>query len=187
MVGQDVAIMVDTQIGEGTDESWFESWHESHDSKRGLEKELKVAAIIACVKPEMRAMDVRQKAFISSCGLWLEFFYIPEDRKDHVLERWEIEILLYRFKNTSSLPSTQHPSRGPGAGVSLETEPWPWEYSCIQITYQSWTIFSCFFSSYLTSYFSLFFLLLVKITQKNIYILECLVQRYKIIASFRFL
>lgn len=41
----------------------------SHDLKRGLKKELKVAAIIARLKPELRARDVKRKAFISFSGL----------------------------------------------------------------------------------------------------------------------
>lgn len=41
----------------------------SHDLKRGLKKELKVAAITARFKPELRARDVKRKAFISFSGL----------------------------------------------------------------------------------------------------------------------
>lgn len=65
----------------------------SHDLKRGLKKELKVAAIIVCFKPEPRAKDVKRSAFISFSALWLKFFYILEGRKDYVLEGCEIEII----------------------------------------------------------------------------------------------
>lgn len=41
----------------------------SQDLKRGVKKDLKVTAIIVRIKPELRAMDVRQKAFLSNCDL----------------------------------------------------------------------------------------------------------------------
>jgi len=68
----------------------------SQDFKRGVKKDLKAAAIIVRIKPELRAMDVRQKAFLSNCDLWLKFFDIQEVRKDYGSGSWEIEILLHR-------------------------------------------------------------------------------------------
>lgn len=40
-----------------------------HGLKRGLKKELKVAAIIVGFKPELKARDVKRKAFISFSAL----------------------------------------------------------------------------------------------------------------------
>lgn len=85
----------------------------SHDLKRGLKKELKVAAIIACFK----ARDVKGKAFIAS---------VPSDSSSFTFCRagrimfWKAERLKSCYtgiKNASSLPRVWH-------GLSWVTESW---------------------------------------------------------------
>lgn len=114
----------------------------SQDFKRGVKKDLKAAAIIVRIKPELRAMDVRQKAFLSNCGLWLKFFLHPGGQEGLWFGKLRDWNLATQALKPFSLPPLWQPSCSCGVS-SWTAKTRPREHSHMHTTY------CCFPSSFL--------------------------------------